>query len=207
MLESDDEKRQYQLAWRVTVLEQALSQLGQGIVMLTTEGKIMFMTQEAEMMLAQQDGLSCRDDHLIALIPQDQERLQQALSSFDGQRGNKSYKSFYIHRFNQLRPYLLYVSAICLGGTQDAGIMVIVKDTQANMMHWVERLKSKYNLTNREAEITVLLTEGRSTHEICAVMEIAEDTTRQYLKNCFKKMGVQKQHELVCLALDSSRRR
>jgi DNA-binding NarL/FixJ family response regulator len=52
-----------------------------------------------------------------------------------------------------------------------------------------------------------LLTEGRNIKEISTVMSIAEDTARQYLKNCFKKMEVNKQHELVCLALDSLRKR
>jgi DNA-binding CsgD family transcriptional regulator len=206
VLNGEDE-HQYHLLWRVSVLEQALSQLGQGIIMLSAAGEIIFATREAENILAHRDGLSRQENRLAACLPQDHERLQEVLSGFGDNHQDKTYKGFYIHRNNQRRPYLLYASAISLAETQETGIMLIVKDMQANMMHWLERLKVRYGLTNREAEIATLLSEGRSAHEIGQVMEIAEDTVRQYLKNCYRKMGVQKQHELVSLALDSSRRR
>lgn len=201
----------HDLKRRVSVLEQGLSQLGQGIILLSKLGHVLFITDVADEMVRKNDGLAVKDGVLTGVLEQDDSRLQSMreialLSSAQEQ----NYKSFYIHRNNQQKPYLLLISKMDLSASSaeiDEGVLIIIKDTHANAEYWQERLKSIFGLTNREADFVVLLTEGRNIKEISTVMSIAEDTARQYLKNCFKKMEVNKQHELVCLALDSLRKR
>ncbi len=194
----------------VQVLEQALSHLGQGIILLSTSGEMLFMTDVAQDMIDKNDGLAIVESKLIALQAQDNQRLQSMLMNVVEDTSSE-YKYFYIHRKDSVRPYWLMVSKLVVlhGETapNDESLLIVIKDVQANNSHWQERLKSTYKLTNREASFVVLLTEGRNIKEIGLVMGIAEDTTRQYLKNCFKKMDVNKQHELVCLALDCFRNR
>ncbi len=199
---------EHDLQEHVNVLERALSQLGQGIILLSKHGKVLFITDVANQMVQRNDGLAIKGDVLTGVLKADDERLsvmrQQALALDD-----QSYKSFYIHRDGQQKPYLLLISKMTLADDDDKsdGVLIIIKDTHANAEHWQERLKTVFGLTKREADFVVLLTEGRNIKEISLVMEIAEDTARQYLKNCFKKMEVNKQHELVCLAMDSLRKR
>jgi len=202
-----DEIIEHDLQKRVSVLERALSQLGQGIILLSDQGDVLFMTDVAQQMVDRNDGLVVKEGALAGVLKADNERLhtmRELALSLDDQ----SYKSFYIHRNEQQKPYLLLVSKIALSDAVDEdGILILMKDTHANAAHWQERLKTVFGLTKREADFVVLLTEGRNIKEISIVMEIAEDTARQYLKNCFKKMEVNKQHELVCLAMDSLRKR
>jgi DNA-binding CsgD family transcriptional regulator len=200
------------LAWRVNILEQSLSQLGQGIILLSKLGHILYVTELAQNALLQNDGISVQNDKLVAVLEPDNTRLQDILKFTNIDAPDcSSYKNLYIHRKQDIRPYLLLISKMqfdASGDNQaDDGILILIKDTHANTIYWQERLKCKYGLTKREASFAVLLTEGRNVIEISVVMDISEDTTRQYLKSCFKKMGVQKQHELVCLALDCSRKR
>ncbi len=210
------------LECRIEVLEQALSQLGQGILLLSKFGDVLFATNVAQKMIDQNDGLAVCEGKLVADLPQDSERLKSMLAGVAAESvQDKNYKNFYIHRKDSVRPYLLFISKMGMASKEDSisevnasqdkssedNILIVIKDIQANTSHWLDRLKAKYGLTNREADFAVLLTEGRSIKEIGMVMDIAEDTARQYLKNCFKKMEVQKQHELVCLALDYSRKR
>lgn len=198
---------------RISVLEQALSRLGQGILLLSKLGEVQFTTQVAQQMIEQNDGLSLHQGKLVAHLNQDNIRLQSMLVNImQEDASDKNYQNFYIHRKENLRPYLLFISRIHIDNDKsplnnEESILIVIRDLQANTSYWVQRLKTHFNLTNREADFTVLLTEGRSISEISEVMNIAEETTRQYLKNCFKKMEVQKQHELVCLALDYSRKR
>lgn len=198
------------LATRVSVLEQGLSQLGQGIILLSRHREIMFVTDVAKEMLDKQDGLKLADNMLDGVLKPDHRRLLEMFDLVMQDDASQNYRSFYIHRDNRQKPYILLMSKMCLqdsqGSPQEA-VLVIIKDTHANAAYWQERLKTNFGLTNREADFVVLLTEGRNIKEISIVMDIAEDTTRQYLKNCFKKMEVNKQHELVCLALDSLRKR
>lgn len=206
---------------RILVLEQALSQLGQGILLLSKLGDVLFTTDVAKKMIDQNDGLAVSNGKLVADLQQDNERLKSMLAAVAAESAeDKNYKNFYIHRKDSMRPYLLLISKMGIAskegdcsedkvneGNPEDNILIVIKDIQANTSYWLERLKAKYGLTNREADFAVLLTEGRSIKEIGLVMDIVEDTARQYLKNCFKKMEVQKQHELVCLALDYSRKR
>jgi DNA-binding CsgD family transcriptional regulator len=202
---------EHDLKRRVSVLEQGLSQLGQGIILLSKLGHVLFVTDVASEMLQQHDGLSVVDGLLVGVLPQDDERLQHMkMAALKESTQEQNYKSFYIHRSNQKKPYLLLISKMGLVDAHedsDEAILIIIKDTHANAAYWQVRLKRIFGLTKREADFVVLLTEGRNIKEIGMVMGIAEDTARQYLKNCFKKMEVNKQHELVCLALDSVRKR
>lgn len=201
----------HDLKKRVSVLEQGLSQLGQGIILLSKAGQVLFSTDVTNEMLLSADGLAIHDGKLIGVLTPDNARLQQMRELvLQDSASDKNYKSFYIHRNNQQKPYLLLMSKMSFDVDQtqaEDGVLVIIKDTHANTEHWQERLKGVFKLTNREADFVVWLTEGRNIKEISIVMSIAEDTARQYLKNCFKKMEVNKQHELVCLALDSLRKR
>lgn len=193
---------------QVSILERSLSQLGQGIILLSKLGRVLFITDVAGEMVNRADGLFISEGVLTGTLKADDDRLQvmreQALSL-----ENQSYQSFYIHRQGHKKPYLLLISKMNLGlnVTESDGVLIIIKDTHANAEYWQERLRTVFGLTNREADFAVLLTEGRNIKEISTVMDIVEDTARQYLKNCFKKMEVNKQHELVRLALDSLRKR
>lgn len=202
---------EHDLKRRISVLEQGLSQLGQGIILLSRPGQVMFITDVADEMVRKHDGLIIKEGILTGVLEQDNTRLQQMRDvALRASAQQHTYKSFYIHRNSQQKPYLLLISKMELGTSSaeiDEGVLIIIKDTHANAEYWQERLKSIFGLTNREADFVVLLTEGRNIKEISTVMNIAEDTARQYLKNCFKKMEVNKQHELVCLALDSLRKR
>ncbi|MFW5432783.1 MAG: helix-turn-helix transcriptional regulator [Methylophilaceae bacterium] len=201
---------EHNLQGRVSVLERGLSQLGQGIILLSKHGEVLFITDVANEMVLKSDGLVIKEGVLKGLLKPDDERLQHmreqtALTSSEDQ----NYESFYIHRNSQKKPYVLLISKMTLDAneTESDGVLIIIKDAHANAAYWLERLKTVFRLTNREADFVVLLTEGRNIKEISMVMDIAEDTARQYLKNCFKKMEVNKQHELVCLAMDSLRKR
>jgi len=200
----------YDLQWQVSVLERGLSQLGQGIILLSKAGEVLFSTDVAKEMILKNDGLVIEGGLLKAVVEADNARLQTMREQTAQMRSaNQAFKSFYIHRNEHKKPYLLIISKMSgfSNQAQDEGILIIIKDTHANAEFWQERLKTVFKLTNREADFVTLLTEGRNIKEIGMVMGIAEDTARQYLKSCFKKMEVNKQHELVCLALDSLRKR
>ena len=213
--DSDNMNKKYLLnhglELRISVLESALSQLGQGIVLLSKEGRVEFETSVASQLVQRNDGLFIQSGKLTCTLEPDNERFQRMRKLvLHESEVDASYKSFYIHRDNQKKPYLLLLSKLSLDVDHDKDnehVLVIIKDTHANTEYWQERLKDLFGLTNREADFVVLLTEGRDIREISGVMNIAEDTVRQYLKSCFKKMEVNKQHELVCLALDSVRKR
>lgn len=198
-------------SWREKILEQGLAQLGQAMLIVSGRAEVLFASMAAEQLLANQNGLKVVDNHLLAELTPDNVRLQKAIVSVISSKNlQQNTISLYIHRKQQPKPYHLSVSRMTrqINERRDGySALILIKDLNLNYDHWSGRLKEEFHLSPREIECVVLLTERRDVLEIAEVMEVCVETVRQYVKNAFKKMDVQKQHELVSLALEYRRNR
>lgn len=198
-------------SWREKILEQGLAQLGQAMLIVSGRAEVLFASIAAEQLLTNQNGLKVVDNHLLAELPPDNVRLQKAIVSVISSKNlQQNTISLYIHRKQQPKPYHLSVSRMTrqINERRDGySALILIKDLNLNYDHWLDRLKEEFHLSPREIECVVLLTERRDVLEIAEVMEVCVETVRQYVKNAFKKMDVQKQHELVSLALEYRRNR
>lgn len=61
------------------------------------------------------------------------------------------------------------------------------------------RLQRLFGLTPAEAEMTELLANGESLESIAEVRDVSVDTVRSQLRTVFKKTGMPRQGELVCV--------
>lgn len=55
----------------------------------------------------------------------------------------------------------------------------------------------QFPLSKREMQISTMLMRGKSVRKISEELEISPHTVRNHLKNCFRKLGVSSQVELV----------
>ena len=60
----------------------------------------------------------------------------------------------------------------------------------------VARLIAGFGLTRREAEVTLMLAEGKSKVAIAELLVLSENTVRGYAKNAYAKIGVHSKREL-----------
>jgi len=197
--------------WRIKMLEQGLAHLGQALIIVSSRAEVLFASGAAEVLLKNQHGLSVINQQLIADLLPDNTRLQNAIrTAIDANHTQENSISLYIHRSQHPKPYYLSISRMQKQEDERRDghtVMILVKDLSLNYEYWTDRLSVEFNLSRREVECVVLLTERRSTAEVSEVMGISTETVRQYIKNVFKKMDVQKQHELVSLALEYRRNR
>ncbi len=70
--------------------------------------------------------------------------------------------------------------------------------------HSAERLAEVFNLPRREAEVAMALADGHSIAEAAGRMGLTLETTRNYSKRLYAKLGVRGQAELVKLVYESS---
>ncbi|PPC86638.1 MAG: helix-turn-helix transcriptional regulator [Methylotenera sp.] len=198
-------------SWRIKMLEQGLAHLGQALVIVSSRAEVLFASHAAEILLKNQNGLAVINQQLTAELPLDNVRLQNAINTaIDAQHTQDNSISIYIHRNQHPRPYYLSISRMQKQDDERRdghSVMILIKDLSLNYEFWTERLSAEFGLSRREVECVVLLTERRSAKEVSEVMNISTETVRQYIKNVFKKMDVQKQHELVSLALEYRRNR
>lgn len=199
------------ISWRIKMLEQGLAHLGQALIIVSSRSDVLFASNAAEILLNKQNGLKVVNQKLCAELIPDNLRLQNAINAaIDTQLSQDNAISIYIHRNQHPRPYYLSISRMQKQTDERRDghcVLILVKDLSLNYEFWTERLSAEFGLSRREVECVVLLTERRSTKEVSEVMSISTETVRQYIKNVFKKMDVQKQHELVSLALEYRRNR
>ena len=197
--------------WRTKMLEQGLAQLGHALLLVSSRGEVQFASESAEMILTKDCGLSIVGQKLVAELEPDNLRLQNAIqSTIDCNCQQDNSIGIYIHRNQYPRPFYLVLTRLIKPGEERReghSVFILIKDLSLNIERWADRLKSSFDLSPREVECVVLLTERRDVEEISEVMEISIETVRQYIKSMFKKMDVRKQHELVSLALEYRRNR
>ncbi len=59
------------------------------------------------------------------------------------------------------------------------------------------QIAGKYNLTERELEIIMLVSKGHSNQEIGAELFISANTVKNHLYNAFRKLGINSRYELM----------
>ena len=68
-----------------------------------------------------------------------------------------------------------------------------------HLEQFVDSLSDRYNLTRREKEITGLLLQGSSQHDISDSLSITSNTLKKHISNIYKKTGVRSWRELFSL--------
>lgn len=58
-------------------------------------------------------------------------------------------------------------------------------------------VRERYGLTNREAEVLMLLAEGRSSSYIAGELVLSENTVRSYVKNIYQKLDVHSKQDVI----------
>lgn len=190
---------------RIRSLELALDSIGQALVVLCRNSKIIYASPHASRILAAKDGVLLIDEVFRASIEEDQTNLTAALNLLlkSGPTSAPAKMELNIRRPTGKLPYKLRVTA--LPGTQQ--VLLVIHDTHANHTAWYDRMQARFHLTPRECQCIMLLADGYTMAEVAERMNISMQTLRQHLKHAFNKTNTHKQHELVGIVLQMQRKR
>jgi DNA-binding CsgD family transcriptional regulator len=187
---------------RIRTLECALDSLGQALMVLDAQSRVLYASPNALKILEIRDGLSVTDGVLRACHEEEQAKLTAALRQLLAGATDTGKMELDTCRPSGRRSYKLRMSALPSGQ-----VLAVVHDTHTNHTAWHERLQARFQLTPRECECAMMLTDGLSMAEIADRMNISMQTLRQHLKHAFTKTGTHKQHELVGIVLQMQRKR
>lgn len=188
---------------RARSLEHALDSLGQTLLLIGSGSRIFYASPHARRILEENDGLTSFSENLCANLEEDHAHLTSALEALLAPGSVTAKMEMNIRRPSGKLPYKLRING--LPETHQA--LVIIQDSHTNHMAWYDRLQARFQLTPRECQCTMLLTDGYSMAEIAERMNISMQTLRQHLKHAFNKTGTHKQHELVGIVLQMQRKR
>ena len=191
-------------------LTELLGTAGTGVIQLDRSARIVEANDRARALLRRNDGLSDRDGVLRAATPGDNDRLQallaRALPPF-GEQGASG--SMMARRSSPLPRLALHVTPVANGETghrsRHVAALVLIVDPVERARIDPGLVEAVLGLSPAEAEIAVLLAEGRTTRQIAAATGRGYGTVRTHLKHIFAKLAVSRQFEVAQLVLALSR--
>ena len=194
------------------LLIECLGKISQGIIVVNKAGKIVFINEYANRIIARKDGLQInRYGMLLANATRETRKLQNLLQSVF--ENNAALKGKFggitnISRASGTRPLSLLIAPFSQqnqnGFNSEIFALIFVNDPEQKIESVEPVLREIYGLTPAEAKIAAILAQGNSLKDVCETLRITQNTGRTHLKRIFSKTETNRQGELVKLILNST---
>ena len=187
-------------------LAEALDLLPTGLILLDERRSIVLKNRGADRILKLNDGIRA-DGGGPSLEDARQNAEFQLLiaDAIESSRGGAAVSTGFlaVKRPSEKQAFAAMVAPL-LGSSQAMGgavVAIFVADPVGGRVQDPEVLASLYALTNSEAELVRLLSDGLSLEEAARERGISMNTARSHLKHVFAKTGTSRQGELVRLIM------
>lgn len=177
-----------------------------GVVQLDWSGRIVEANDRAVGLLLRNDGLVDNAGFLRAERVEDDVHLQKLLAGAIPQIGNPGASGSMLIRRSSHQPRLtLHVKPVSARETDvrswRVAALVLVVDPMDRLRVDPRWVQEALELTPAEAEVSTLLAEGRTPHQIAVATDRGYHTVRAHLKNIYAKLGVSRQFDLAQIVL------
>lgn len=190
-------------------VESALDMLPTGVIFFDCKGEIILTNRSAATCLAERDGLLVTRSRLRAELTTESNALQQTIQQAAAtSSGNGVWAGGVIVVSRRARPPLqIQISPIRNSTVPVSGnvaAVAFINDPLRTQRPEREILKAVYGLSPAECRVALLVSDGKSTREICNSVGVSENTIRSQIKSIFSKTGVNRQSELIRLLIGSA---
>ena len=189
-----------------TSVAELLDNARRGVIQLGRNGQIVEANDRARELLRGNEGLFDRDGALRAARREDNATLQnllaQALPRF-GEQGASG--SMVVRRSSPLPRFALHVKPVANRELDQrsryVAALVLIVDPVDRARIDPGLVEAALGLSPAEAEIAMLLAEGRTTRQIAETTGRGYSTVRTHLKHIFAKLHVSRQFKVAQLVL------
>jgi DNA-binding CsgD family transcriptional regulator len=178
-----------------------LSAAGKGGALIDVHGAVLRWNEQ----MVFGDGIGLRDGRLVSSASVDQGLLDQAINralAIDRPSDLPPAQPCLLRRPSGRRPLILRVTRLFAENPNpvaEARALVSVSDPALARPNQPQLLRALFGLTPREADIAILLEQGRSLAEIAELSRISLAHARQRLKVILHKTDTTRQGELISL--------
>lgn len=180
-----------------------LEALPQAVLALGPAGQILFANARGADLLGSRDGLSIEDGRLVSASPVEQVRLDQLMRGAADPLIAGCGGWARVSRPSGKLAYAVFVAPLRVEDSEllavNARVLVLVHDPSEQRCADAGMLVSLYGLTETEARLASALSGGHSLESAAAMLGIRPATARTHLKHVFRKLGVNRQQDLVRL--------
>jgi DNA-binding CsgD family transcriptional regulator/PAS domain-containing protein len=185
---------------RASTLSSVAEQSRMGIIILDEKGRILEATGLAEQLLNSEPGIRRASNHTLWLREPSGSQLQEWVMTGLPPKGNSSGYLSVPRRLGLANVSLVVapmppVPRLWIGA--DPSWLIFVFDPEHHVAPVAAHISRDLNISPREAEIALLLSNG---HDLCSVatrLGISVHTIRAHLKHIFEKTGAHSQSDLV----------
>jgi DNA-binding CsgD family transcriptional regulator len=186
-------------------LECALDAFDRAVFGLSAKGKILFCNQTGRQLLAEGDGLSAKENRLVADQPAQDTELQflVAQAAATG-AGFSSTGALLIDRRSgkpAIRLTLMPFAGNLLVHISEVATLVFIDDPAKKPMSRAIALRKLFRLSPAETRLADLLAGGVELAAAAERLRMTRETARFHLKSIFHKTGLKRQVDLVRLVL------
>jgi len=181
-----------------------LDSLPNAVFALAADGRVLLTNGLADRLLNRGDGLVCPNGRLRCRIESQQSLLERLIgdaSSTDLATTRGGW--IRIQRASGRRPYVAVIgplkSPANIFGAFRAKVLVVVSDSGEAASPSEEALHEIFGLTEAEGRLAIALCGGHSLESAAVVLHVQPSTARAHLKAVFRKVGVNRQQDLVRL--------
>jgi DNA-binding CsgD family transcriptional regulator len=185
--------------------QRILDNMSVGALVADQNGQVRFANAAADEILAENDGLSRRDNRIQAARSFETNSLLAALRDVAAAgRGEKRDGALLIARPSGKRPYAVVVMPLSSDFGSDAKAaraLIFVSDLAHRNNELAPRLSQFFGLSKAEARVAAGIAEGRRLTEIAQEFDVRMPTVRTQLRAVLKKVGATRQADLVRIVL------
>lgn len=171
-----------------------VGELGDALITLFGDGRIVHINPAAERLLRREDGLMLCDRHLSATSPRSQNGLAAAIAAAaDGEAAIAV--ALPIPR-QEGRPLDLTLVPIPVS-QGPRHVLLTVRDPEASDASLPDRLRQLYALSRTETQTAILLAKGLAPADIAELRGTSPGTVRSQIKSLAAKMDCHRQIEIA----------
>lgn len=180
-----------------------LEALPQAVFALDDQATLLFANMKARQLLAYGDGLQISAGQIMVAAHDEQRLLDRAIQGAIEPLGGNATCWVRVSRPSGRSPYALFVSPLNVAGDEltaaVAKVVVVIHDPASQRPVCAAMLTSLYGLTEAEARLASALSGGHSLESAAALLRVKPSTARAHLKVVFRKVGINRQQDLVRL--------
>jgi DNA-binding NarL/FixJ family response regulator len=190
-------------------LEVALTSLKDCVIVVDHERRILAATHAAQEMLARQEGLLLRAEHLCAQSRNDHRHLREVIETHSSDDLHIE-SSLCVQRPGRFPLHLRVRNIYREAGPDEiqadsSAIMVQITDVHASVIIEREPLRDLFQFTKREIEIAGCLSDGKTVGDCALALYISTATVRSHLKSMFVKSDTHTQVQFARVVLLAGR--
>lgn len=190
---------------KISRLEQTLDRATAGILMIDTEGKVLFANAAMQAVARATDGLAF--DRLGRLVASDAAARRFIEARIVDVAAGGAGGVTAVSRPSDRRPYILLVAPLTsavsegLAGGASGGALIVVHDPDVDLSSTAEMLQRGLGLPQGAAELSLALASGHDLKDFARMRGVTIHTARFHLRTALERTGAGNQAGLVKLVV------